>query len=78
MNLHARIIDDMKFCLANPEEFESRGRFSLTVAMRTVVALNEEVTAAEFVAAMEDMGYNGSTARKQYRLSRAIDEEYNA
>lgn len=75
MDIKQRIVSDMCFCLANAEEFMVQGRFSLTRAMRTVAALNEEATKAEFVEALTDVGYNAHTVAKQFVLSRRIDAE---
>jgi len=75
MNTFDRIISDMRFCLDNPAEFTGRNGFSLTSAMRTVVALNPGVVRDEFVQALGAMGYNTETVARQFRASRKLDQE---
>lgn len=66
---------DYDFCMANPEEFISGGRVSLTVILRTVAALNPDVTRTEWLRVTGLMGINANTAAKQFKQSRDLSAE---
>lgn len=64
---------DWKFCESHPEEFLSQGKFSMTKALRTVAAMNDKLTRAEFVSTFVPAGFNRNTLVKQFGISRAND-----
>jgi hypothetical protein len=76
MNTIEQLHDDYRFCMDHPEEFKGRNGGYLAPVLRTVAALNTEVSKAEFVQAMVMLGINAKTAAIQFAASRKIDAEY--
>lgn len=65
-------------CLADPDEFTVAGRFSVTCAMRTLIAWYPDMTRREWLAAAPGLGIHPTTARIQFNRSRAISAEMDA
>jgi hypothetical protein len=76
MTKSQQIAADYAFSLECPEEFLGYdGRVAISIVMRTVAALNPEVTRKEFVAASVALGYNANTVAIQFNKSRKLTLE---